>query len=81
MNMPNLDYPDLLCLHIHLATLVIIQISPQDFLASLQSVCCPQYWGKYCHFLPTVPGGGTVGLQMDFFFLPISINFITFEKK
>ena len=82
--MPKSDYPDLICIHIHLASLVIIQIYSQGFLASLQSVCCPHYWGKYyfqeCHFLPTVPGGGTVGLQMDFF-LPISINFITFEKS
>ena len=41
-------------------------------LTGKSAVClCPQYWEKYyfpeCNFLPTVPGVGTVGLQMDFF--------------
>ena len=83
-NIPNSDYLDLICIHIHLEILSLSQIYSQGFLASLQFVCYLHYRGNYyfqeCHFLPTVPGGGTVGLQMDFF-LPISINFITFEKS
>ena len=36
--MPNLDYPNLLCLHIHLPSLVIIQILPGLQVCSLSSV-------------------------------------------
>ena len=70
--MPNSDYPDLLCLHIHLPSLVHYPNTPRT--GSLQ-ICnmsaVINTWENiiFRNFLNVI------------FSLPISINFMTFEKS
>ena len=83
MDIHNPDYPDLLCIHIHLASLIIFQI-PQDFLASLQSVSVLNTGEtiifRNVTFYPRSPEVELWVFRWTFF-LPISINFMTFEKS
>ena len=81
--MPNSDYPDLICIHIHLAILSLSKYTPR---ASWQvcSLSAVLFTGI------TIVSGMSLSTHgprrwnhgsSDGLFLPISINFITFEKS